>query len=208
MRKRPPCGIANCRCCRQNGGQCDQAKREWRIEWAPASATSVPTARKTAAISRLPNAAMRRASSSFRSGGACRSRSRASATALRSPVSMRWRPISTRAWWCPITTRDAAGKEMNSLNFADAVDQNVRGAAQFLKRNGAKAGITGFCLGGVVSIIAAAKIPELVLRGAVLRHSARERVQARRREDPAAGALRAEGHLDPPPKWSTGSKPV
>jgi carboxymethylenebutenolidase len=50
---------------------------------------------------------------------------------------------------------------MNSLNFADAVDQNVRGAAQFLKRNGAKAGITGFCLGGVVSIIAAAKIQEL-----------------------------------------------
>src|SRR5688572_22804163 len=61
----------------------------------------------------------------------------------------------------PYHDTDAAGKEMNSLNFADAVDQNVRGAAQFLKRNGAKAGITGFCLGGVVSIIAAAKISEL-----------------------------------------------
>jgi carboxymethylenebutenolidase len=61
----------------------------------------------------------------------------------------------------PYHDTDAAGKEMNSLNFLDAVDQNVRGAAQFLKRNGAKAGITGFCLGGVVSIIAAAKIPEL-----------------------------------------------
>ena len=61
----------------------------------------------------------------------------------------------------PYHDTDAAGKEMNSLNFADAVDQNVRGAAQFLKRNGAKAGITGFCLGGVVSIIAAAKIQEL-----------------------------------------------
>lgn len=55
----------------------------------------------------------------------------------------------------------AAGKEMGSLNFIDATEQNVRGAVQFLKRNGAKAGITGFCLGGVVSIIAAAKIPEL-----------------------------------------------
>jgi carboxymethylenebutenolidase len=61
----------------------------------------------------------------------------------------------------PYHDTDAAGKEMNSLNFADAVDQNVRGAAQFLKRNGAKAGITGFCLGGVVSIIAAAKLSEL-----------------------------------------------
>jgi carboxymethylenebutenolidase len=61
----------------------------------------------------------------------------------------------------PYHDSDAAGKEMNSLNFNDAVEQNVRGAVQFLKRNGAKAGITGFCLGGVVSIIAAAKIPEL-----------------------------------------------
>ena len=61
----------------------------------------------------------------------------------------------------PYHDTEAAGKEMNSLNFNDAVEQNVRGAAQFLKRNGAKAGITGFCLGGVVSIIAAAKVPEL-----------------------------------------------
>ena len=60
----------------------------------------------------------------------------------------------------PYHDTDAAGKEMNSLNFADAVSQNVRGAALFLKRNGAKAGITGFCLGGVVSILAAANIPE------------------------------------------------
>jgi carboxymethylenebutenolidase len=60
----------------------------------------------------------------------------------------------------PYHDSDAAGKEMGSLNFVDATEQNVRGAAQFLKRNGAKAGITGFCLGGVVSIIAAAKIPE------------------------------------------------
>ena len=55
----------------------------------------------------------------------------------------------------------AAGKEMGSLNFIDATEQNVRGAAQFLKRNGAKVGITGFCLGGVVAVIGAAKIPEL-----------------------------------------------
>src|SRR2546423_13286566 len=61
----------------------------------------------------------------------------------------------------PYHDTDAAGKEMNSLNFIDATEQNVRGAAQFLKRNGGKAGLTGFCLGGGVSIIAAAKIPEL-----------------------------------------------
>jgi carboxymethylenebutenolidase len=61
----------------------------------------------------------------------------------------------------PYHDTDAAGKEMNSLNFLDAVEQNVRGAVLFLKRNGAKAGLTGFCLGGAITIIGACKIPEL-----------------------------------------------
>jgi carboxymethylenebutenolidase len=61
----------------------------------------------------------------------------------------------------PYHDTDAANKEMNSLNFADAVGQNVRGAAQFLKRNGAKVGLTGFCLGGAITIIGACHIPEL-----------------------------------------------
>jgi carboxymethylenebutenolidase len=60
----------------------------------------------------------------------------------------------------PYHDNEAAGKEMDSLNFKEATEQNVRGAAQFLKRNGSKAGITGFCLGGVVAVIAAAKISE------------------------------------------------
>lgn len=61
----------------------------------------------------------------------------------------------------PYHDTDAAGREMNSLNFADAVEQNVRGAVQYLKRNGAKAGLTGFCLGGLVTVLGACKIPEL-----------------------------------------------
>jgi len=55
----------------------------------------------------------------------------------------------------------AAGREMSSLNFIEETEQTVRGAAQFLKRNGAKAGLTGFCMGGAVAIIGAAKLPEL-----------------------------------------------
>ena len=54
-----------------------------------------------------------------------------------------------------------AGREMSSLNFIEETEQTVRGAAQFLKRNGAKAGLTGFCMGGAVAIIGAAKLPEL-----------------------------------------------
>ncbi len=53
----------------------------------------------------------------------------------------------------PYHDMDAAAKEMNSLDFIDAATQTVRG--------GAKVGLTGFCLGGAVTIIGAAKIPEL-----------------------------------------------
>ncbi|MDE2577670.1 MAG: dienelactone hydrolase family protein [Hyphomicrobiales bacterium] len=55
----------------------------------------------------------------------------------------------------------AANAEMTSLNFLDAVDQTVRGAAQFLKSEGSdKVGIAGFCLGGAVAVLAAARVPE------------------------------------------------
>ncbi|HEY1864262.1 MAG TPA: dienelactone hydrolase family protein [Roseiarcus sp.] len=61
----------------------------------------------------------------------------------------------------PYHDADHAAKEMQSLNFLDATEQNVRGAVQYLKRNGAKVGIAGYCMGGAVAVIASAKIPEL-----------------------------------------------
>jgi carboxymethylenebutenolidase len=61
----------------------------------------------------------------------------------------------------PYHDAERAQKEMMSLNFIEATEQNVRGAAQYLKRNGAKVGIAGFCMGGAVAIIGAARIPEL-----------------------------------------------
>jgi carboxymethylenebutenolidase len=61
----------------------------------------------------------------------------------------------------PYHDREAAGKEMNSLNFLDATDQNVRGAVLLLKKSDAKVGLTGFCLGGAVTILGACRIPEL-----------------------------------------------
>jgi len=61
----------------------------------------------------------------------------------------------------PYHDADAAAKEMNSLNFIEATEQDVRGAVQYLKRNGAKVGLTGFCMGGAITVIGAAKIPEL-----------------------------------------------
>ena len=61
----------------------------------------------------------------------------------------------------PYHDHAAALAEMKSLNFLDACDQTVRGAVQYLKKNGAKAGLTGFCMGGAVTILGAARIPEV-----------------------------------------------
>jgi carboxymethylenebutenolidase len=61
----------------------------------------------------------------------------------------------------PYHDREAANKEMTSLNFLEATDQIVRGAAQKLKAEGAaKVGITGFCMGGAMTILGAARVPE------------------------------------------------
>jgi carboxymethylenebutenolidase len=61
----------------------------------------------------------------------------------------------------PYHDTEAANREMSSLNFLEATDQLVRGAAQYLKQTGAKVGLTGFCMGGAVTILGAIRIPEL-----------------------------------------------
>jgi carboxymethylenebutenolidase len=55
----------------------------------------------------------------------------------------------------------AAEREMQSLNFLEVTDQLVRGAALFLKRTGVKVGLTGFCLGGAVTVLGACRIADL-----------------------------------------------
>lgn len=61
----------------------------------------------------------------------------------------------------PYHDREAAAREMNSLNFADATEQVVRGAVQYLGKTGVKVGLTGFCMGGAVAILGACRIPEV-----------------------------------------------
>jgi carboxymethylenebutenolidase len=57
---------------------------------------------------------------------------------------------------------DAAEAEhlMSNLNFGDAASQDIRGAVQFLKQSSGKAGVTGFCMGGALTILAATQVPE------------------------------------------------
>jgi carboxymethylenebutenolidase len=50
---------------------------------------------------------------------------------------------------------------MDGLDFADAAAQDVRGAVQFLKARGTKVGVTGFCMGGALTLLAAGMAPEI-----------------------------------------------
>lgn len=51
---------------------------------------------------------------------------------------------------------------MNGLDFGDAAGQDVRGAVQYLKGSGSpKAGVTGFCMGGALTLLSAVNVPEM-----------------------------------------------
>ena len=49
---------------------------------------------------------------------------------------------------------------MGGLNFGDAATQDVRGAVQYLKQSSPKVGVTGYCMGGALTILAACFVPE------------------------------------------------
>ena len=51
---------------------------------------------------------------------------------------------------------------MSELNFGDAAGQDVRGAVQYLKGSGsAKVGVSGYCMGGALTMLAAVFVPEV-----------------------------------------------
>ena len=60
------------------------------------------------------------------------------------------------------STVDAKEAEhlMTGLNFGDAAGQDIRGAVQFLKKDSSKVGVTGFCMGGALTILSAVNVPE------------------------------------------------
>jgi carboxymethylenebutenolidase len=56
---------------------------------------------------------------------------------------------------------DEANHLMSGLDFADATNQDLRGAADHLKAGGSKVSVMGFCMGGALTIAALVHIPEL-----------------------------------------------
>jgi len=49
---------------------------------------------------------------------------------------------------------------MEGLNFGDAAGQDIRGAVQYLKKDSPKVGVTGFCMGGALTVLSAVNVPE------------------------------------------------
>ena len=50
---------------------------------------------------------------------------------------------------------------MGTLNFGDVAAQDIRGAVQHLESSGSpKAGVTGFCMGGALTLLSAVNVPE------------------------------------------------
>lgn len=50
---------------------------------------------------------------------------------------------------------------MEGLNFGEAAAQDIRGAVQFLKVGAARVGVTGYCMGGALTLLAACQVPEV-----------------------------------------------
>lgn len=55
---------------------------------------------------------------------------------------------------------EEASHLMSALDFGDAAAQDIRGAVQFLKARAPKVGVTGFCVGGALTILAMIHVPE------------------------------------------------
>ncbi|CAH2774754.1 MAG: Dienelactone hydrolase family protein [uncultured Paraburkholderia sp.] len=49
---------------------------------------------------------------------------------------------------------------LDGLNFGDAATQDIRGAVQYLKERSAKVGVTGFCMGGALTLLTLCNVPE------------------------------------------------
>ena len=56
---------------------------------------------------------------------------------------------------------EEANHLMEGLNFGDAASQDIRGAVQYLKTRAPKVGVTGFCMGGALTLLALTQSPEI-----------------------------------------------
>ena len=94
-------------------------------------------------------------------------------------------------------TPDEANHLMSGLDFADATDQDLRGAATHLKGLAGKVAVMGFCMGGALTIAALARIPELA--AGVCFYG----IPPRETADPASIKAPLQGHFANRDDWCT-----
>ena len=87
---------------------------------------------------------------------------------------------------------------MKGLDFAAAAGQDVRGAVQYLKASGSnKVGVTGFCMGGALTLLAAVHVPEADAAVAWYGYPPLEYVDATRIRAPLMGHWATEDGVFP-----------
>lgn len=95
----------------------------------------------------------------------------------------------------------ASGEEanhlMSGLDFVDACDQDIAGCVAQLGAQGGKVGVMGFCMGGALTVAAAARLSGL--HAAVCFYG----VPPRELADPARIAIPFQGHFATRDDWCT-----
>jgi carboxymethylenebutenolidase len=56
---------------------------------------------------------------------------------------------------------EEANHLLGGLDFGDAAGQDIRGAVQYLKQQSERVAVTGFCMGGALTLLALSNIPEV-----------------------------------------------
>jgi len=95
---------------------------------------------------------------------------------------------------------DEASHLMNGLDFPGATHQDIRGAARHLAAHagtGGKVGVTGYCMGGALTIAAAVHVPEVA--AAVCLYG----IPPRDFADPADIRVPFQGHFATRDDWCT-----
>jgi carboxymethylenebutenolidase len=92
---------------------------------------------------------------------------------------------------------DEANHLMTGLDFADAIRQDLRAAAQHLQRQSSKVAVMGYCMGGALTIAAAVHIPEFA--GGVCFYG----IPPKDFADPAKIRMPLQGHFANQDDWCT-----
>jgi len=92
---------------------------------------------------------------------------------------------------------DEANHLMGELDFVDACDQDLAGALSYLQTRSPKVGVLGFCMGGALTIAAAARLPGLAAANCFYG------IPPAALADPAKIQIPLQGHFASEDDWCT-----